>query len=181
VPTIDKGFKRFEYDMERISVFVTVGTNHYDFSRMLKLEDSCLSLLAIPFDLTLQYGFCEQVKEYPNCTSAKMFSREQAEQYYASSDLIFSHCGIGSIYNSLNFNRPTVIIPRLAKFNEFSDDHQLQIAREITVNPLVYMIEERVDPKVFISFFERNLKQPKIQKDLTNHKLAKFIKSRLLA
>lgn len=167
--------------MNKLSVFVTVGTSHYDFSRMLRLVDECLALLTAPFDLTLQYGFSGEVKQYSSCVSGKMFSREQAEQFYRNSDLVFSHCGIGSIYNSLSFNRPTVIIPRLAKFNEFSDDHQLQIAKEIAANPLVFMIEENVKSEEFVSFVSSVLPQPKVEIDLTNKKLAEFIKSRLLA
>lgn len=167
--------------LSKLSVFVTVGTNHYDFSRMLKLVDECLLLLNQQVELTLQYGFSTLEKSYSNSKCEKMFSREEAEYYYANSDLVFSHCGIGSIYNSLNFNRPTVIIPRLAKYNEFSDDHQLQIAREIATNPLVFMIEEHIKKDEFHSFISSLLPQPKIEKDLTNHKLAEFIRSRLLA
>lgn len=165
--------------MDKISIFVTVGTNHYNFSRMLDLVDECLSIMPMSYELTLQYGFSKVTRDYKNCIIEKMLSRESAENAYANADLVFSHCGIGSIYNSLHYNRPTVIIPRLAKFEEFSDDHQLQIAREISKNTLVFMVEEVLEKNAFLNFLEEVLPQPKEEKDLTNHKLAEFIKSRL--
>jgi UDP-N-acetylglucosamine transferase subunit ALG13 len=167
--------------MEPISIFVTVGTNHYNFSRMLTLVDECLSLLDKPYSLTLQYGASTLVKQYEGSVCVEMLPREEAERAYETSDLVFSHCGIGSIYNSLSYNRPTVIIPRREKHNEFSDDHQLQIAREISNNPMVHMIEDEVNAELFLDFISNNLSKPKMKIDLTNHHLSRFIKSRLLA
>ncbi len=96
------------------------------------------------------------------------------------SDLIFSHCGIGSIHNSLKHNRPTVLIPRYKKYNEFSDDHQLQIASEIEGNALIYMLKDTaINQESFIDFVDKSILVPKKNIDLTNFSLANFIKQRL--
>ncbi len=165
--------------MKKLSVFVTVGTNHYNFDRMLKQVDECLALLPQDYEAIVQYGFSTPYENEKAQKSVHMLSRDDAEQAYANADLVFSHCGIGSIYNSLLYNRPTVIVPRLEKHGEFSDDHQLQIAREIATNPLVFMLEETFENSKFIEFINTTVPQEKVKVDLTNRKLAEFIKSRL--
>lgn len=165
--------------MEKITIFVTVGTNHYNFDRMLKLVKECLNIIPIEYELIMQYGFSTKYVGNNILKNVKMLSRLEAEEAYAHSDLVFSHCGIGSIYNSLSYNRPTVIIPRLEKYQEFSDDHQLQIAKEIAVNPLIHMIDETLNKESFTNFIAKTLHSEKIKVDLTNMKLSNFINRRL--
>ena len=139
---------------EKLNIFVTVGTNHNNFKRMLDLVDQCLELLPVPYELHVQYGASTPyvLKAGQMGVSQSMFSREETQALFKKADLVFSHCGIGSIYNAMLYSRPTVMIPRLHKFSEFTDDHQLQIAKEIEKNPLVMMLNEMFDSKKFIDF-----------------------------
>ena len=165
--------------MKKLSVFVTVGTNHYNFDRMLQHVESCLNLIEQDYEAVIQYGYSSPYSNEFTVQSEHMLSRDDAEAAYANADLVFSHCGIGSIYNSLYYNRPTVILPRLKKYSEFSDDHQLQIAREIAANPLVFLLEEKLDNAKFRAFLASNVPQVKTTVDLTNYELSHFIQERL--
>lgn len=168
--------------MTKMQIFVTVGTNHNNFVRMLNLVDECLKLIKEPYVLNVQYGSSTPYALKPGQSgqSQSMYSRQETQKLVENADLVFSHCGIGSIHNALQYNRPTVIIPRLHKFDEFSDDHQLQIAKEIRQNPLLYMIDETFDETDFSLFLEKMVPQVKEKIDLTNHHLADFMRSRLL-
>ncbi|HBF07770.1 MAG TPA: hypothetical protein DHW71_02150 [Gammaproteobacteria bacterium] len=165
-----------------LKIFVTVGTNHNNFKRMLDMVDECLTFLEMPYILNVQYGTSTPyvLKEGQKGQSKSMYPREETQKLVADADLVFSHCGIGSIYNALVENKPTIIIPRLHKFSEFSDDHQLQIAKEIKQNPMILMLDEQVNKQEFLAFFEEKVPQPKMEVDLKNPELAHFIKSRLL-
>ncbi len=165
-----------------LKIFVTVGTNHNNFKRMLDIVDSCLEILPVPYVINVQYGTSTPyvLKPHQKGNSQSMFPREETQKLVKEADLVFSHCGIGSIYNALVSNRPTVIIPRLHKFDEFSDDHQLQIAQEIKNNPLILMVAEQVDKDAFLQFFAEKVPQPSEDVDLRNPHLAEFIKSRLI-
>ena len=46
-------------------------------------------------------------------------------QYFEKADLIISHAGMGCILSALERNKPIIIIPRLAKFEEHRNDHQV--------------------------------------------------------
>jgi len=48
-----------------------------------------------------------------------------------NSDLVISHAGAGSIMTTLVNNKPLILVPRLKKYGEVVDDHQLELAREM--------------------------------------------------
>lgn len=96
------------------------------------------------YDLKVQFGSSNiEVMENSKVDSFDFSSREQSELFFKQAKFVFSHCGIGSLYNALKYNTPTIVIPRLLENNEFSDDHQLQIADEIKVNPLILLLDEQ--------------------------------------
>lgn len=165
-----------------LKIFVTVGTSHYGFNRMLKNSLKILSLIENFKQVTVQYGRSDKPdfsELNADVTYIDMLSRTAANDLYQNSDFVFSHCGIGSIHNSLQYNRPTVIFSRLQQHEEFSDDHQLQIAKEIKRNPLILMVDEQTKESDIADFFRRHQNTEKKQVDLTNKQLAEFIVARL--
>jgi UDP-N-acetylglucosamine transferase subunit ALG13 len=160
-------------------IYVTTGTNQYSFDRMLTCVDSCLNALDFSFEVILQYGSSKPYNLKSVSKNHDFYSREFSEECYEKASLIFSHCGIGSIYNSLKYNTPTVIIPRLEKYNEFSDDHQLQIAREVARNPLICMYDdgEKDFTSKFLRFMADTKSVEKKEIDLVDNVLAEKIVS----
>lgn len=49
-------------------------------------------------------------------------------EYVLSSSLVISHAGLGLPMELLNAGKPFVVVPRLAKYGEHANDHQLEIA-----------------------------------------------------
>lgn len=166
--------------MEKHLIYVTTGTCHFNFDRMLGLVKECVNELnKDTYDLTQQYGSSNQTTMNCEVEVADFLSRERSEYLYKHAKFVFSHCGIGSIYNSLKYSTPTIIIPRLAKNEEFSDDHQLQIANEIKDNPLIFMLDEDNDNYIddFIKFIKKFEETEKCEVDLINYDLANKMKS----
>ena len=112
-------------------ILVTVGTNQYDFSRLFTM----LSELPLYQDKRVKWVIQanhNKVEKLPlNGEVVEMISRDEMESLVKQSSLVISHCGIGSINLMLSYQKKVVFVPRVAKYNEFSDDHQLQIANEI--------------------------------------------------
>ena len=53
-------------------------------------------------------------------------------EYIKKADLIISHAGVGSILNILQNNKKAIVVPRLAKYKEHTNNHQIQIAEEFS-------------------------------------------------
>jgi UDP-N-acetylglucosamine transferase subunit ALG13 len=113
-------------------ILVTVGTSQYDFSRLF----SMLSTLPLYQDKRVKWviqAAHNTLEKLPaNGEIVEMISRDEMESLVKQSSLVISHCGIGSINLMLSYQKKVFFVPRVAKYNEFSDDHQLQIANEIS-------------------------------------------------
>lgn len=59
-------------------------------------------------------------------------SAEQLAEYVATSDVIVSHAGVGSALQILDMGKCPVIFAREKSHNEHIDDHQRQIAQELS-------------------------------------------------
>ena len=55
----------------------------------------------------------------------------------ASADAIIAHAGMGSILNALELTKPIVVIPRLSRFGETRNDHQVGTAKRLSEEGLV--------------------------------------------
>jgi UDP-N-acetylglucosamine transferase subunit ALG13 len=55
----------------------------------------------------------------------------QIRQAMAGADLVVAHAGVGSALTALDQGRAPVLLPRLHRFDEMVDDHQLMIAAEL--------------------------------------------------
>lgn len=113
-------------------VFVTVGTSEYKFSRLFDIISSLDIYNDKRVNWIIQAGNNKIEKLPVNSKVYKYIDRDTLENIVKKSSLVISHCGIGSINLSLAYGKKTIYIPRLSKYNEFSDDHQLQIASELS-------------------------------------------------
>lgn len=162
-------------------IFATTGTSHFKFDRMLKIVNECVNCLEPDtYELTVQFG-SSNIKVMEGCggETFDFLSRERSELLFQQAKFVFSHCGIGSIFNALKYNTPTIVIPRLLENNEFSDDHQLQIADEIKVNPLILLLDDQSDNYLaqFSAFIDKHTSNKKIEVDLINYQLAEKMKN----
>ena len=58
-----------------------------------------------------------------------MISQEDFSNYMQKADLIITHGGVGSIITALNHGKKVIAAPRLSKYGEHVNDHQLQIIK----------------------------------------------------
>jgi UDP-N-acetylglucosamine transferase subunit ALG13 len=97
---------------------------------------------------------------------------DESLEYFRKAQLVIGHCGSGTIINALSFGKPLIVIPRLLKFNEHADDHQLEMAtllEQSQIARVVYDVEDlefvirntleefRDSEKGFFSINRRNL------------------------
>lgn len=59
-----------------------------------------------------------------------------------SCSILITHSGVGTIMRGIHAKRPVVVVPRLAKYREHVDDHQVQIACAFEEKGCVLKCEE---------------------------------------
>lgn len=60
----------------------------------------------------------------------------------SDSRVVVSHAGVGSILTALEQRTHLIIVPRLKKYDEVVDDHQLEISKELSENSNVTVVYE---------------------------------------
>ena len=65
------------------------------------------------------------------CEYFRFMSGKDIERCYSDARVVVCHAGTGSILKTLEHKKPLVLVPRLRKYNEVFDDHQLEVARQM--------------------------------------------------
>jgi UDP-N-acetylglucosamine transferase subunit ALG13 len=161
-------------------ILVTVGTNQYDFSRLFTM----LSAMPLYQDKRVKWviqAAHNKLTQLPaNGEIVEMISRDEMESLVKQSSLVISHCGIGSINLMLSYQKKVVFLPRVAKYNEFSDDHQLQIANEIGSELFTVTLPDTPMPEItFEELASRDILINPV--DTTNYAMAKILRDTFIS
>ncbi|MCI8444820.1 MAG: exopolysaccharide biosynthesis protein [Bacilli bacterium] len=105
-------------------IFVTLGTQEKSFSRLLEAVEE-FAKCHPENHIIVQSGHTKFVSNI--CEVFDYLSRDQMGEYYQKADLIITHGGVGSILEILQLGKKMIAIPRLKKYGEHINDHQLQI------------------------------------------------------
>lgn len=109
-------------------IFVTVGSQKFQFDRLLKEVDKLIENKIINEDVIAQIGFSTYIPK--NYKYSKFIDQDQFKQYISKCDMVITHAGTGAIVGALKQGKKVVAVPRLAKYGEHVDDHQIQLLDE---------------------------------------------------
>jgi len=118
-------------------IFVAVGTQKFQFNRLLKTVDDLIEQGKLERDVFAQSGHSDYVPRHYR--SQDFLSKEEFQDCIRRCDLLITHSGVATIIAGLMQEKPVVVVPRLAEFAEHVDDHQLQIAKSFSENNLLLM------------------------------------------
>ncbi len=103
-------------------IFVTVGSNPtYRFDRLM----SALDQLS-PQDLVVQHGPASAPRGVTEAHQWLTF--DQVLRFMGEAHTVISHAGAGTILCASNMGHIPVVMPRLKRFGETVDDHQVELA-----------------------------------------------------
>lgn len=109
-------------------IFVTVGSQKFQFNRLLKKIDELIEKKVIKEKVYAQIGVSDYKPQY--FSYVDFMTQEEFSKNINNSDIIITHAGTGVIINALKKGKKVIAIPRLAKYGEHVDDHQIQLIKE---------------------------------------------------
>ena len=109
-------------------IFVTVGSQKFQFDRLLQEIDRLIENKIINEDVIAQIGFSTYIPK--NYKYYKFIDQDQFKKYISKCDMVITHAGTGAIVGALKQGKKVVAVPRLAKYGEHVDDHQIQLLDE---------------------------------------------------
>jgi UDP-N-acetylglucosamine transferase subunit ALG13 len=151
-------------------IFVTVGTHNQGFERLIKKMDEIAG--KIDEEIVMQVGYTDYEPE--NAEWFEFCEYEELLSFIKRSDVIICHGGAGTLLDSLKFNKKIVVVPRLEKFDEVYDDHELELAGSLR-------IQNRIFIALNVEDLEKVIKEEKFSFDISknNQKLVNFLKNYL--
>ena len=107
-------------------IFVTLGTQDKPFNRLLEAIDKEIDKGNIKGEVVVQAG-CTKYESKNNMKVFDLIPMDEFDKLMNECDLLITHGGVGSIVGGLNKNKKVIAVPRLEKYGEHVNDHQLQI------------------------------------------------------
>lgn len=111
-------------------IFVTLGSQKFQFNRLLIELDKLVEEKKICNDIFAQIGYSDYKPK--NYEFKEFLDREQFAEFMDKCDTVITHGGTGAIVGAVKRDKKVISVPRLAKFGEHVDDHQLQIIDQFT-------------------------------------------------
>lgn len=123
-------------------ILLSLGTHQQPFARALDLVEP---LARGGENLIIQHGSTAPKPEMPNTIWVEFMAFDALVDTLAKVDSLVCHAGVGTIMTALKTGHRPVVIPRLAKYGEHIDDHQLDIATRFAERGLVRCLTPQAD------------------------------------
>jgi len=111
-------------------IYITLGTQDKSFERLLKAVQKEIDNGTIKEKVVVQAGYTKF--ESNEMELFDLVPLKQFEEYMNDCDLLITHGGVGSIIDGLKHNKKVIAVPRLKKYGEHTNDHQLQIVERFS-------------------------------------------------
>ena len=120
-------------------IFVTVGSQKFPFDRLLRQVDRMVREGLMEEEVFIQTGTSGY---QPACPYQSFCERARFEELMETCDILIILGGAGSMVDAAKRGKRTVAVPRLARYGEHVDDHQLELVERLHEMNLVYACPE---------------------------------------
>jgi UDP-N-acetylglucosamine transferase subunit ALG13 len=115
-------------------IFVTVGTAE-PFDRLVEALDDL-----DPEELVVQCGASRGAPKRARCMP--YLSYDELQALVRGARVVITHAGVGTTLTALGLGKRPVLVPRLRRYGEAVDDHQVAFARRLQQEGLAVMVED---------------------------------------
>ena len=109
-------------------IFVSLGTNDKSFERLLKTIDNEIQLGNIKDKVIVQSGYTKYTSN--NMEVVDLMPMDKFNKCINDCDILITHGGVGTILDGLKKGKKIIAFPRLSKYMEHVNDHQVEIIEE---------------------------------------------------
>lgn len=115
-------------------IFLTIGTLE-SFDRLVQTVDELVGAGLIQQDVFAQTGRCHYRPKH--IKTVEILDKCEFDCAMERCDFVISHAGMGSIITAITLQKPMIVMPRLKKYHEHVNDHQLDTARRFEMLGIV--------------------------------------------
>ena len=116
-------------------IFVSVGTRHNGFDRLIKKLDELSGEGKIKEQIVAQIGNGKYIPSH--IEAIKFCSPQEFDDLISQSSMVVSHAGVGVMMSAILKRKPVIALPRKASLNEMDDDHQFNTAKQFEQEEMI--------------------------------------------
>ena len=109
-------------------IFITVGSQKFQFNRLIEKIDQLVGDKVITEEVFAQIGVSDYKPK--NYSYTDFLTQEEFTKKIEECSMVITHAGTGVIINSIKKGKKVIGVPRLARYSEHVDDHQVQLIDE---------------------------------------------------
>lgn len=121
-------------------IFVTVGSQKFQFDRLLRAVDEQIAENKILDLVFAQIG--DSNYRPANYSYSRYLDRIEFDNMQNRADIVITHGGTGAIIGAVKKGKKVIAVPRLSKYGEHVDDHQIQLVRQFSNLGLIIECDE---------------------------------------
>ena len=142
-------------------ILVLLGTQKNEFNRLLKAVEKNIKDGNIKEKVIVQAGCTMYTSKFMEIFD--LIPKEDIEELKKKARIIITHGGVGSILSCIKLGKKVIAVPRLKKYNEHVNDHQIQLVEKFDKQGYIIGLEdleklpealeniERFIPKKYVS------------------------------
>ena len=108
-------------------IFVTVGSQ-FGFDRLVRAVDRAVESGLIAGEVHAQIGDGHYTPR--RFDFVRVMDKMAFDRHVELASALISHAGMGTLTAALEFHKPILVMPRLKRFGEIVNDHQMETAEE---------------------------------------------------
>ena len=125
-------------------ILVLLGTQNNSFKRLLKEINRLKNEGIIKEKILVQAGYTK-IEDNNKNSDIEVFDfvdSNKIQEMMKQAEYIITHGGVGSIVSGLKLEKKIIAVPRLKKYDEHVNDHQLEIVEEYTKSGYIIGIKD---------------------------------------
>jgi len=154
-------------------ILITVGTTPFNFDRLLKHIDKLIETKKIRETVVMQIGNSNYKPKNAKWFRSKSYN--DIRKLNRKANIVITHGGAGSILTALEYNKPVICVPRLKRFDEHSDDHQIDLVKTLSDQNKIIGVFKIEDLYKSISKIKR-IRKLKETRNLLSTEIKKYLK-----
>lgn len=116
-------------------IFVTLGSQKFQFNRLLKALDCLVAEKKIAEEIFAQTGYSDYQPEHYGFKA--FMDREEFAEMTEKADIVITHGGTGAIIGAVKKGKKVIAVPRKAEYEEHIDNHQQQLVEQFQEMELI--------------------------------------------
>ncbi|MDQ0206992.1 PssE/Cps14G family polysaccharide biosynthesis glycosyltransferase [Alkalicoccobacillus murimartini] len=121
-------------------IFIITGSQKFQFDRLLIKMDEISCELNLKTEIYAQTGYSNYAPK--NFKFKNFLNKNEFEKQIEKSEILITHGGTGSIMKGVKSKKKVIAIPRMKKYKEHVDNHQIEIIKEFDNLNLIYGLYE---------------------------------------